>query len=106
MAVGTATLALLLTLLMRPLISQTPFALFFLAVIASAWYGGLLAGLVSTALSIVFVDVFVLSPDESFSVRGLIQLWVVALTAVILSFLTAGRKRAGADLRAQRERYA
>ncbi len=106
MAVGTATLALLLTLLMRPLISQTPFALFFLAVIASAWYGGLLAGLVSTALSIVLVDVFVLSPDESFSVRGLIELWVVALTAVILSFLTAGRKRAEADLRDQRERFA
>jgi PAS domain S-box-containing protein len=106
MAVGTAALALLLTLLMRPLINQTPFALFFLAVIASTWYGGLLAGLVSTALSVVLVDVFVLSPSESLSLRGLLQLSVVALTAVILSFLTAGRRRAEAVLGEQRERFA
>ena len=105
-AVGTPALALLLTLLMHPLINQTPFALFFLAVIASAWYGGLAAGLLSTALSVVLVDVFVLSPAESLSLRGLAQLSVVALTAVILSFLTAGRRRAEADLRDQRERFA
>jgi PAS domain S-box-containing protein len=105
-SVGTTALAFVLTLLIRPLISQTPFALFFLAVIASAWYGGLSAGLLSTTLSVVLVNIFLLPPVGSFSLEGLIQLTIVALTAVIMSFLTAGRRRVEDDLREQRERYA
>jgi PAS domain S-box-containing protein len=64
------------------------------------------AGLLSTALSVVLVDIFILSASDSLNLRGLFQLTIVALTAVIISFLTAGRKRAEDDLREQRERYA
>ena len=49
-ALGTVALALALSWLIRPLIDQSIFALIFVAVIVSTWYGGLGAGLFATIL--------------------------------------------------------
>lgn len=40
-AVGATLLALVVTLLMWPILQGSPFMVFFLAVLVSAWYGGL-----------------------------------------------------------------
>src|SRR5689334_12409697 len=88
LAVGAVALALLLTILIRLLGGQTIFALFFLAVIASTWYGGLGAGLLAILLSVVLSDLFLLSPIGGLSFDGLGQLLVAALTALVISVLT------------------
>jgi PAS domain S-box-containing protein len=111
-AVPAVGLALLATMMIRPLVGQTVFALFFLAVIASTWYGGLGPGLLAIALSIAAVDLLLLPPYgsllplQAFGFENLAQLGVVALTALLISVLTASRRRAEIQLAAERERLA
>jgi PAS domain S-box-containing protein len=107
-AVGAVALALLLSALIRPLIDQGIFALFFVAVIVSTWYGGLGAGLLATVLSILAADLFLFPPYDilDFNLDHLLRLAAEAFAALIISLLTAGRRRAEADLRDQRERFA
>lgn len=54
-ALLTVAIALLLTLLLDPWLEMTraPFLLFFTAVIVSAWYGGLLPGIIATLLAAI-----------------------------------------------------
>jgi PAS domain S-box-containing protein len=96
-------LALVLTLLVRPLIGQTIFVLFFLAIVASTWYGGLSAGVLAIVLSVVGANLFLL---PALSADNLTLLLVVALTALVVSVLTAARRHAELDLYDQRERFA
>ncbi|HEY9813529.1 MAG TPA: DUF4118 domain-containing protein, partial [Candidatus Sericytochromatia bacterium] len=53
-------IALVIMLMLDPWVnmSKTPFLLFFSAVMASAWYGGLKPGLFATCLSILFSNYF------------------------------------------------
>src|SRR4051794_12422192 len=62
LASGAAILALLLTLLMRPILHEPLFSLFYVAVLVSSWYGGLGPGLLATALSILLADYYVFPP--------------------------------------------
>ena len=52
-ALGAVALALLLSLWLRPLVEPNPFIFFFAAVAASAWHGGLGAGLIATLGSLL-----------------------------------------------------
>lgn len=55
--------ALLVKLLLDPLIEgETPFLLFFGALMVSAWFGGLRPGFFATALATFVADYFFLSP--------------------------------------------
>lgn len=98
-AVWLSLLALLLTLLLQQPMQQnspSPFLLFFAAVIVSAWYGGLGPALLTTALSVVVSDYFLLSRPYSlvFDVDNPLRLVTFALMALLISFLTNARKRA------------
>jgi PAS domain S-box-containing protein len=77
-------------------------------VIVSTWYGGLGAGLLATILSILVADYFLFPPYNflDFNLDHLLRLTAEALAALIISVLTAGRKRAEEQLREQRESYA
>ncbi|MHC5736312.1 DUF4118 domain-containing protein [Nostoc sp.] len=68
LAVGSG---LLLTLLLQPLLKPSIFLLFFAAVAISAWYGGMEAGLLATALSTLAVSYFFLEPVFSLLVVSL-----------------------------------
>src|SRR5205085_12571499 len=59
-------LALLVTLQIELLTHRTPFALFFAAVMVSAWYGGRGPGLFSVALSVLGSDYFIIPPLYTF----------------------------------------
>jgi hypothetical protein len=61
-AVAAVVLALLVTLQIELLATKTPFALFFAAVVVSAWYGGRNLGWLAIALSTVLSDYFVIPP--------------------------------------------
>ncbi|MDX2243698.1 MAG: PAS domain S-box protein [Leptolyngbyaceae cyanobacterium bins.302] len=61
-AVSAVALSLILTLLLRSLISPTILPLFFVAVAFSTWYGGLGSGLVATLGSVLAARYFLIPP--------------------------------------------
>jgi PAS domain S-box-containing protein len=85
-------LATLLMLLLDPLLSmsQSPFLLFFGAVMVSAWYGGLGPGLVATALAGFISTYFFLSPIYSLSLDWVSgsRLSLFLLEGVLISVLS------------------
>ncbi len=90
-AVVTVALAFLLKLLLDPLSAPevTPFRLFLIAVVVSAWYGGLGPGLLATALVLPVADYYFLAPLNSFTGPGpqTIPLVLFALEGVLSSLL-------------------
>ena len=67
-AAFAVAVALLIKLLLEPLIVQeTPFLLVFVAILFSAWYGGLGPGLAATAGAALTIDYFFLPPLYSFT---------------------------------------
>ena len=90
-AVLAVALTLLLKLLLDPLLeTENPFLLFFAAVMVSAWYGGMRAGLLATGLAALSSDYFFLSPLYSFFNNSLGQnfrLGLFVIEGVLLSLL-------------------
>ncbi|MHC5768190.1 MAG: PAS domain S-box protein [Nostoc sp.] len=87
LAVGSV---LLLTLLLQPLLKPSIFLLFFAAVAVSAWYGGMEAGLLATALSTLAVSYFFLEPVFSLLVASLdniLRLGLFVLVTTIINLL-------------------
>ncbi|MCL4298509.1 MAG: GAF domain-containing protein [Anaerolineae bacterium] len=105
LAVLLVGLATGLTMLLTQLSSRKIFALFYVAVILSAWRGGLGPGLLATFLSAVVGSYLLIPPTFSFVVDlpGLVQVATFLLVALLISSLTAARKRAEAAL-AEREK--
>ncbi|MBD2207273.1 PAS domain S-box protein [Calothrix sp. FACHB-1219] len=89
LAVGSA---LLLTFLLKPLLSPTIFLLFFAAVAVSAWYGGMKPGLLATALATISVAYFFLEPISSpliYSFDSLLRLILFVLVTTLISWLNS-----------------
>ncbi|MEH2325477.1 MAG: ATP-binding protein [Nostoc sp.] len=89
LAVGSV---LLLTLLLQPLLKPTIFLLFFPAVAVSGCYGGMKAGLLATALSILAVSYFFLEPVFSLFIKNLDsigRLGLFMLVTIVISLLTS-----------------
>jgi K+-sensing histidine kinase KdpD len=95
-AVWAVGLALLATLIMSPFVPTGISPLFLLAVMISAWRGGLGAGLLATFLS-AFASAFIfLPPKYSFEIdqNDWLQVIVFSFAAVVIGSLSASRKRA------------
>lgn len=95
-AVWTVALAFAGTFLLLPFIPPGVSPLFLLAVIVSAWRGGLGPGLFATALSTLATVFIFLPPAFTFHVarHDLLQLVVDVLAAVIIGTLSAARRKA------------
>ncbi len=104
-ATGASLLALGLTLLLRPFMREPVFALFYVAVLVSAWYGGLGPSLLATLLSVLLANYFVFAPFGQFvfNVETLLRFGVEIVAALLISSLTAARRHLAASLRAQHE---
>src|SRR5690242_1397393 len=106
-ALGVVVIALLLSILFRPIVDPNPFILFFAAVAVSAWYGGLYAGLLSALVSLVVTNYFLILPFNAFTfiaieiVRGAVFFFVAGL----ISYLSEARRRAEANARVQGEHF-
>ncbi|MCA1718985.1 MAG: PAS domain S-box protein, partial [Actinobacteria bacterium] len=88
-AVLVVGLALLVKLLLDPLIEEeTPFLLFFGAVIVGAWLGGLGPGLLATALAALTADYFFLSPTYTLLVDDFGQVLRLVLFVLEGSFIS------------------
>ena len=95
-AVWSVGLAFAATLLISPLVQPGVSPLFLLAVMISAWRGGLGAGLLATALSALASAFVFLPPTYSLRIdrHDLLQLAVFTFAAVIIGTLSAARRRA------------
>jgi PAS domain S-box-containing protein len=91
-------LATLLRLLLEKWLGKTvPFILYFLAVVASAWLGGLWAGIFATWLSTLAAWYFFVSPSTSFFLLEpikLLQFCLFLSVAYLISFLVEALHRA------------
>ncbi|WP_017721033.1 PAS domain-containing protein [Kamptonema formosum] len=98
-AIAPAITLLLVLLLHRAGAPIRPFLLFFAPVTLSAWYGGLGAGLLATALSGAAIDYFLLEPVDSLGAGWLhrlqISLFVLqgALLCATIASLQASERR-------------
>lgn len=100
-------LAALTSLGLKPLIEPIPAALFFVAVLISAWYGGLGPGVLASLLSTLTVYSFFLSQSQTLlvvRVEDLAEAGVILLVMLLISALMASRQQAEAVARRERER--
>jgi signal transduction histidine kinase len=90
-------LATVLSLWLTPIIEPTPMVLFLVAVVASAWLGGLGPALVASLLSTLALYIYFLgSPAiaQVESLRGVLPLTAFLLTGTLVGTLSAARRRA------------
>jgi two-component system, NtrC family, sensor kinase len=94
--IGSVAIALSLASLLPSRADPSHFTLFFVAVMVSAWYGGLGTGLVATILSALSLDYFFISPIHSITLdwQAFLRLSVFTVVAAVTSYLTTARKRA------------
>lgn len=85
--------------------SRSSSVFFLAAVMASAWYGGLTAGFLATALSVVSIDFFFIKPLTAYGVTvyDVPLIIVFCLLAVVISYLVDFRRRAENQLRRSNE---
>jgi C4-dicarboxylate-specific signal transduction histidine kinase len=100
-AVASVALALSLASLLSRRADPSHFTLFFAAVMMSAWYGGLGAGLLATILSALSLDYFFISRNYSLVLTwsAFLRLGVFVFVASLTSSLTAARRLAEEALR-------
>lgn len=102
LAVSSIAVALILTLLLHPDALQSP--IFLLAIILSAWIGGIGPGLVAAGLATLAIAYFFLPPIYSLKLDPAYtpQLLVFFLSALLVSSWSAARRRAEHALRRAR----
>jgi two-component system, NtrC family, C4-dicarboxylate transport sensor histidine kinase DctB len=100
LTLATVALAISVASIVGRRADPSHFTLFFAAVMVSAWYGGLGAGLVATVLSALSLDYFFISRTYSLVLdwSTLLRLSVFTLVASVTSSLTVARKRAEQSL--------
>jgi len=101
-AVWTVGFAFAGTFLTSPFITSGLSPFFLLAVMVSAWRGGLGAGLLATALSTLATAYAFIPPHFSFSVNPdyFLKLFVFTFAAVIIGTLSSARRKAEQELEA------
>jgi signal transduction histidine kinase/ActR/RegA family two-component response regulator len=94
-AAGCSLVAMMITLVLwHTLFDRNPFALFFAAVMLSAWYGGFGPGLLATGVSVWAVNTFVLPSFASTFQGSVAQAGIFGAVATLISTLNGMRKRA------------
>jgi PAS domain S-box-containing protein len=96
MAALFVLVALLVTLALWPVVQLTPFVLFFVAILASAWYGGLWTGLLAAVLAAVAYDFFFIPPVYTWatSISDAMRIGLFMLVSILISLVSAARKQA------------
>jgi C4-dicarboxylate-specific signal transduction histidine kinase len=95
-SIAAVGVALGLALLIPWRADPSHFTLFFVAVMLSAWYGGVGTGLVATILSALALDYYFIAPLHSIEldVHAFLRLAVFLIVAIGTSYLTTARRRA------------
>ncbi|MBF2005254.1 MAG: PAS domain S-box protein [Chlorogloeopsis fritschii C42_A2020_084] len=94
-ALLSTALALAIALLLDPAIDPAPTSLFFMAVMVTAWYGGLRPGLVATILSALAINYYFVEPYHSLTIADLgsvVRVGVYVTAALLISGLNESRR--------------
>src|SRR5512132_2607027 len=99
--IATVALASFLASLLPPRVDPSHFTFYFLAVMLSAWYGGLGAGLTATIFSVLAIDYLFIAPISSIELdsHAFVRLCVFLVVSFLTNYLTNAQRRAEADLR-------
>ncbi|MGQ0811094.1 MAG: ATP-binding protein [Nitrospiraceae bacterium] len=98
------TTCLALTVVIGGVIGRATHQLAVVAVVLSAWYGGMAPGLFSAAISGFGISFFLAEPHYSFAIakaEDILTLMVFVVVAVVMSVLAEGRRKAELALRAR-----
>lgn len=97
--------AFLWTLLLQHVIAYPFVFLFFGAIMGSAWFGGVIAGVFAVILSTLVVSYFFIPPLYSMSVGKESQSFLAAfiVCAIAITIVSSARKRAESAIRAARD---
>jgi PAS domain S-box-containing protein len=79
----------------NPVLQGVPFALNFVAVSASAWFGGFRAGILATLVSAFLVDYWILPPRHTFVLgkASAAQIFVVSAVALFICLIARQREQ-------------
>lgn len=91
-AVITVAIALLMTLWLEPFLSRTIAAFFYLAVMASSWYGGWQPGILAILLSACAIDYWLIPPLKQIGISepvDLMRLAIFVLVSCVINGLSA-----------------
>ncbi|MGA7935905.1 MAG: PAS domain S-box protein, partial [Kovacikia sp.] len=109
---GVAVVAVLLALMLMLLLNhwvamkESPFLIFFAAVMASAWYGGLGPGILATVLSALAANYFFLGTDRTLNFTTpseVARLGIFLLVSLMVNSLSATRRQLVKELRQERD---
>jgi PAS domain S-box-containing protein len=105
-AIVTVMVAIGLTWEIKPLYSQSPGALVFIAVLLASLYAGLGPALLATATALLFLDAyFVPAPPAQLWPIFAVRLVIFTTVAVVVSSLSDKRRGAEMELRRREEHY-
>src|ERR687893_2773017 len=95
LAVLSVGVALLVTLALAPLNQPVRVAFFYVAVVVSAYYGGLRVGIFAIIMSALVAAFFIFPPAYSFKIgiNGFLQLSIFIAVALTITLLTEKGKR-------------
>lgn len=105
-ALSFVAMALVATLLLQRLFPYPFLFLFFPAVMASAWFGGMSAGLLAVVVSTLLVDYFFVPPFNSFAINATDGTYFAAFVvcALVASWVSSSKKQSEEALREARDR--
>jgi PAS domain S-box-containing protein len=104
-AIAFVIVALIWTFPLQHVISYPFVFLFFGAVMGTAWFGGMVAGLISVALSSLLITYLFIPPLYSMAVAKGSQSFLAAFVAcaIAITFVSSARKRAEETIREARD---
>jgi C4-dicarboxylate-specific signal transduction histidine kinase len=105
MAVVLVAAALGLTSALQSVVSTAGFLFFYIAVVASAWFGGRWPGWLAVILSALAVEYFFMAPLKSFGLnRESVPVFIeFAASALVIGWFSSWRRQAEAELRYARD---
>src|ERR1700733_6651693 len=105
MAVVLVAAALGLTSALQSVVSTAGFLFFYIAVVASAWFGGRCPGWLAVILSALAVEYFFMAPLKSFGLnRESVPVFIeFAASALVIGWFSSWRRQAETELRYARD---
>ena len=107
LAVLAVGLALLITSSVDLIATSTPFALFFIAVAVTTWYGGRLPGFAALILSVIVCIYFIIPPHYGFVLHlpDVFKIGTFMAVSFFLVMVVAGMHKRERSIRASESRY-
>jgi C4-dicarboxylate-specific signal transduction histidine kinase len=104
-AIAFVAVALGLTFFLQSVVSIAGFLFFYIAVVASAWFGGKWPGGIAVILSILSVEYFFMAPVHSFGInRESLPIFIeFAISALVVGWFSSWRKQTEAELQQARD---